>query len=64
MSKKPDWITEDEAAKMTNYSAETLRRYCKSGKLPISTTNIKGRSWMYDRKDIEKMLNENATIIY
>lgn len=64
MSKRPTWISEEKAAERMGYSPETLRRYCKSGKLNISFTHVNGRSFRYDEKDIEKFLNKNATIIY
>lgn len=64
MSKKITWINENEAAEKLGYSPETLRRYCKSGKLSISYTHINGRSFKYSEKDIEKLLNENAFVIH
>jgi predicted site-specific integrase-resolvase len=63
MSKKITWIDEKQAAERMGYQPETLRRYCKSGKLPISFTSVKGRSFKYSEKDIENFLFENATII-
>lgn len=62
--KKPQWITEERAAGKLGYTTETLRRYCKSGKLPISFTHTNGRKFKYDEKDIEQLLFSNATIIY
>lgn len=61
---KTKWIKENEAADLLGYAPETLRRYCKSGKLSISFTHINGRKFQYAEKDIEKELNKNALIIY
>jgi predicted site-specific integrase-resolvase len=62
--KKADWINERQAAERLGYQPETLRRYCKSGKLAISFTHVRNRNFQYDQRDIEKLLYENATIIY
>lgn len=64
MSKKINWIGELQAAERLGFSPETLRRYCKSGKLSISFTHVNGRSFKYSESDIERLLLENATIIY
>lgn len=63
MSKKITWISETEAAEKVGISPETLRRYCKSGKLSISYTHVNGRNFKYSEKDIEQLLFDNATII-
>jgi predicted site-specific integrase-resolvase len=64
MSNKITWLKESDAAEKLGYSPETLRRYCKSGKLSISFTHINGRSFKYSAKDIDKVLNENAFVIH
>lgn len=64
MAKKITWISEKEAAEKLGYQPETLRRYCKGFKLPISYTHVNGRSFKYSEQDIEKMLNQNAFIIH
>jgi predicted site-specific integrase-resolvase len=58
------WLPEKEVAERLGYAAETLRRYCKSGKLAISYTHINGRNFKYSEKDIESLLNDNAFIIH
>lgn len=64
MAKKINWISEQQAAQKLGYQAETLRRYCKSGKLSISFTHLNGRNFKYSEQDIERLLIQNATILY
>lgn len=64
MAKSNKWLIEREAAERLGYKPEVLRRYCKTGKLFISFTHLNGRKFRYSEQDIEKRLNDNATIIY
>lgn len=63
MSLRPDWITEEAAALLLDYKPETLRKLVKAGTLDISYTTVRGRSYKYDKKDIEKLLLKSATLI-
>lgn len=63
MSLRPDWIKEIEAATMLEYKPVTLRKLVKAGTLDISYTTVRGRSYKYDKKDIEKLLLKSATLI-
>lgn len=63
MSARPDWINEETAAALLEYKPETLRKLVKAGRLDISWTTVRGRSYKYDRKDIEKLLLKSATLI-
>lgn len=63
MAKKNTWLKENEAAERLGCEPETLRKNCKSGRLSISFTHVNGRKFQYSEQDIEKVLNENATII-
>jgi predicted site-specific integrase-resolvase len=64
MAKSNKWIEEQQAAQRLGYQPETLRRYCKGGKLSVSFTHVNNRKFKYSEQDIERVLNQNATIIY
>lgn len=63
MAKQPNWITEDEAAKMLNYRPRTLRQYAKDGSLKINYTTVRGKKYQYNKSDIEKVLLDASTIM-
>lgn len=63
MSSRPTWISEEEAAKMMNYHPRYFRMLVKRGELSVSYRSIRGRSFEYDAKDIEKIKNKEAVII-
>jgi hypothetical protein len=63
MSTRPNWISEEEAAKMMNYHARYFRMLVKRGELNISYRSVRGRSFEYDAKDIEAIKNKEAVII-
>lgn len=63
MSSRPDWINEAAASALLDYKPETLRKLVKAGTLDISWTTVRGRSYKYDKKDIEKLLLKSATLI-
>jgi hypothetical protein len=66
MSKHPIWIEEKEAAAKMGYKdTKYFRSLVKDGTFSIShRCNPKGRYYEYDVKDIERLKNETATIIY
>lgn len=56
----PDWISEEDAAKWLGVDKVTMFRYRTS--LGLAYTHIKGkRSPMYDKKQINQILNSNST---
>jgi hypothetical protein len=65
MSKKPNWITEEQAAQIMNKHPRYLRTLVKRGTYSISHRyDDYGRNWEYDLKDIEAIKNKNVTLIY
>jgi hypothetical protein len=60
---KVNWIHEKQAAAKIGYRPRVLRMYVKSGKLNIAYTNLNGRSFQYNEKDIDKLLLDNSTYI-
>jgi hypothetical protein len=66
MSKNPNWIEEKEAAaKMGHRDTKYFRALVKAGTYSIShRCNPSGRAYEYDVKDIERIKNERATLIY
>lgn len=56
----PEWLEEKAAAKMLNYQPRTLRKYAKSGRLPVAYTSLFGRKFFYDKNSIQKILMESA----
>lgn len=63
MSKNPNWITEKEAAEILQYHPRYLRSLVKKGTLDISYTNIRGKRYHYDERQVKGVLNTNAHII-
>lgn len=59
----PIWIPEQQAAKKLGYNARVFRRKVVDGKLNIAFTNINGRKWQYEEKDIDNVLLKNSTFI-
>ncbi len=55
----PEWISAEDAAKWLGVDTVTLFRWRTSKGL--AWTNINGRTVMYDRKQINSILNENST---
>lgn len=55
------WVTERIAAEKLDYHPRVLRAYAKSGKLKIAFTHFNHRKYKYAVKDINKVLNENAS---
>jgi predicted DNA-binding protein (UPF0251 family) len=56
------WIPESEAAKKINRKPRTLRELVKAGKLQVAYTTINGRTYQYSERDINRMLDSNASI--
>jgi predicted site-specific integrase-resolvase len=56
---QPDWINEQDACAWLGVRRITLIRWRSS--LGLAFTNINGRTVMYDRKQINKILNERST---
>lgn len=61
--KKITWVKEKEAADMLGRRPRTLRALVQTRKLPVNFTHINGRTYMYSKEDIEKMLIQNSTIV-
>jgi hypothetical protein len=61
-----NWIPEKEAAEKLRLKPRTLRKKVQGVITPvlsIAYTNVSGRNFQYDEKDIEKVLNQNKTKI-
>lgn len=56
--KANEWLPEDEAAKLFNWSIKYLRAQAKAGKVPIRYKNIRGRSFSYLKSDVENFLKQ------
>lgn len=56
---QPDWISEEDTAKWLGVVKTTLFRWRTS--LGLAWTNINGKTVMYDRKQINAILNNNST---
>lgn len=63
MAKQRDWIDEKEAAKLMGYKPETLRKYVKKGRLRITYSAFRQRNYQYDRNDIQKFFDSNASTL-
>lgn len=59
LSYQPQWISEEDTAKWLGVSKTTLFRWRSSKGL--AWTNINGKTPMYDRLQIEKLLFDNST---
>jgi predicted site-specific integrase-resolvase len=59
---KPEWIKEADACTWLGVNRNTLIRWRST--LGLAFTNINGKTVMYDRKQIEKILNENSTYAF
>lgn len=55
----PQWISAEDAARWLGVEVNTLIKW-RSTK-GLAWTSLGGRTIMYDRKQIESMLNENST---
>lgn len=55
----PEWISEEDTAKWLGVTKNTLFKWRTSKGL--AWTNINGKTVMYDRRQIETLLNENST---
>lgn len=55
----PEWISEEDVAKWLGVKKDTLYRWRTTKQL--AWTSIDGRTPMYDRKQINKILNEGST---
>jgi hypothetical protein len=58
----PQWISAKDTAKWLGVDEVTLFRWRSSKGL--AWTNINGKTVMYDKKQIEKMLFENSTYAF
>lgn len=56
---QPDWINAKHAAAWLGVSEITLWKW--RGSLGLHWTNINGKTVMYDKKQIEQLLNNNST---
>jgi predicted site-specific integrase-resolvase len=56
---KPEWIKEEDACAWLGVTRVTLIRWRTSQKLAY--TNINGRTVMYDKRQINALLNNNST---
>ena len=61
-SKKPDWISEVEAAALMGYQPKVFRRYARSGKLSINYTRVNHRTYEYNKNDIDEWKIQHSTI--
>lgn len=59
---QPDWITEKDVRDWLKISRTTLWKWKKEGR--VAYTKVAGGKTMYDRKQINEMLNENSTYKY
>ena len=50
-----EWITTAEAAKLTGYHVEAIRRLIRQGKV---TANKRGRDWWVDKIALDLFLQE------
>lgn len=56
------WIDEAEAARKLKRSKRILRKHVKSGDWPIAYTTLpNGRTFFYDEKGINKMLDSYSS---
>jgi len=56
---KPEWISADDAAKWLGVTPNTLFKWRTSMGLHYSALN--GKTVMYDKRQIESLLNDNST---
>lgn len=56
---EPDWISEADICQWLGITKTTLFRWRSS--LGLAWTNINNRTVCYDRKQINRILNENST---
>lgn len=62
-TKKPNWISEEEAAQLLGYKPKTLRKYINLGRITnISYVRLNRRKVSYNKVDIDNHLMENAVI--
>lgn len=59
---QPEWISEEDATKWLGVHKSTLHRWRQQ--LGLAFTAINGKTVMYDRRQINKILNENSTYKY
>lgn len=56
---QPEWIKEKDACEWLGVKRLTLIRWRTSHKLAF--TNVNGRTVMYDKRQINELLNNNST---
>ncbi len=56
---QPEWISAIEAARWLDVDMVTLFRWRQ--KLGLNWTNINGKTVMYDKRQINEILNQNST---
>lgn len=59
---QPEWINEADLRKWLGIGKTTLYNWRKT--MGIAWTNINGKTVMYDKKQIEKLLFENSTYAF
>jgi hypothetical protein len=59
---KPEWINEEDAARWLGVHRNTLIKWRTS--LGLAFTKINGKTVMYDKKQIETILNRNSTYAF
>jgi DNA-binding transcriptional MerR regulator len=60
---KIDWIKERIAAEKIGLQPRTLRKYAKSGRIPVNyTTRESSRGYQYDQKGLDKYQLNNSTV--
>ncbi len=57
MGKLGDWLTTNEATRLTGYNAEHIRRLVRSGKVKAQKW---GRDWMIDRVSLFEYLKSEG----
>jgi predicted site-specific integrase-resolvase len=62
MTKKPNWISEQDAADRMGYKPMVLRRYCQEGRLQITYTRVNRKKIEYNLNDIENHKMKNAVM--
>jgi hypothetical protein len=62
MSKKPIWISENEAAEMMGLAPKYFRRSVQNGKFSIGYSRISRNKIEYNKVDIENHKNQNAVL--
>jgi hypothetical protein len=62
MTKKPNWISETEAANIMGLAPKYFRRAVQSGKYQIGYTRVSRAKIEYNKVDIENHKNQNAVM--